>query len=271
MTEIKENKNLGEMLLASYPVPYVGDDYHVSLYLYNEANHEELIFSEKYYDEIPKKMVASRACLRQDRWCLSMDEEFVICINEDVCSVEERVGVLAECLFRLATIVSERAESEEFASRVLGDAFRTMAPLLDPALAAAGPSPLRGVDVSVYPFPLVSDDCRVTLSMYDESDKDGVEMKLCEVYGDKMITGDLDLQCVHGFVARPSADEIAVFIQCEDADSLLMQQQILAHELFHAVTRLIADFDDSAVLGARIYQSIFVQFAGVIAQLKGKE
>lgn len=263
MTETTKTTTIQDMLLATYPVPFMADDFRINLYLYNESNYKELICHDKYFSEIPKDLLAGKA-LEMDKWCMTFSDEFMVSINEDVCKPEERVAALAECLFHAAAAIHETLQSEEFAARVLGDAFKTMAPLLAPSLATADSSPLRGMDVSVYPFPLKCENYRVTLNMYDESNKTDAMMKLRDKYRDRMITGDLDLGCLHGFVAEPVVDELAVFVQNDTAKDLLMQQTILSHELFHTATNLIRSFDGSEELGARIYRTLFVQFAGAI-------
>lgn len=261
---MKENKEIEDLLLASYPVPFVSDDYRINVYLYSGDSYKAILFHDKYYPAIPRENLVSQPYLLEEKWCIICADEFAICINGDVCKPERRLGALAECLFIAATTVGDRVESEEFGAHVLGDAFKTIAPLLDSGLATADASSLRGMETSVYRLPLLFEDFRITLNLYDEPNDEVVE-KLRDAYRDKMLTGTLDLLNVHGFVVEPSKIELAVFIKCDAADDMLMQQVILVHELFHAVTKVISYFNDSTELGARIYRVLFNQFVAAMA------
>lgn len=253
---------LSKMLIASYPVPLVMDGYTIKLYLYNKENYKEILFSKEYYEHIPKNMLADNPAVTEiDKFCLDLDNEFVICINEDLCSPDERVNALAACLFAPTKVIAEDIESEEFGARLIGDMFKTMAPLLQPELLSMEASTKRGMCIAEYPFPLKSEGYRITFNMYERAKNDDLLDKLRDRYRERILSGRFSPFINYGFTAEPNEKELGIFVNCDNADSLLMQEVVLAHELFHAAIQFIKTFDNSTELGARLYATLFAQFS----------
>lgn len=55
-----------------------------------------------------------------------------------------------------------------------------------------------------------------------------------------------------------------MFINNSIADSLVMQETILVHELFHAARKIATALDGGEKLGARIYIGLFEKFVACL-------
>lgn len=258
-------KKTSKTLVGSYAIPLVADDFRISLHLYKTEDSYEIV--HKYYDDLVKDMAVSEPAIEMlDSICVENDDEVLIFINLDLCPEEERLNLLVYCLFKAATIISDRMESEEFGARVIGAAFEKFAPLFDSQLTHKPAPSLRGMSLCSYGIPLLSEDHRITLNIYDDENIDDVRQTLDEVYRDRILSGKFNPQNTYGFAAQPHKAEDAIFINAQNAPGFLMHEKVLVHEIFHTVTSIIKTFDDSLELGARLSLCIFREFSHVLGQ-----
>lgn len=264
--------DISKLLIGIYEIPLVSDDYRFSLYRYGKDDINDIRHS-KYLDLLPGHIQSDTSPLEDlPSYCIGLEDEYVILINSEDASPFGMVCSLMRSLYHAVTEVSELLDSEEFGARVMGEAFEKFAPLLDPSLLSAEKSSVRGMSVSEIALPLYGDGYKVTLNMYDNI-KGFSELikKIRDVYVEKILSGEFNPSHVHGFTAEPSCDELGIFLNNESKESLLKQEKVLAHELFHAVRKIIKAFDDSTELGGRIYLLLFKKFAEAITPSKDKE
>lgn len=261
---MKENKEIQNLLLTSYPVPFIGDDYRINVYQYGEDDVKDVLYS-KYCEDMPREYLAGQPSIADiPALCLDKENELAVFINTDLVDEEDRMFFLLENLFFVGISIADDLESEEFGARVVGDCFLKIAPLFSQDTSSAEKSSLNGMSVYEYAIPLIHENYRVTLNMYDDDTTMDVVMALRETYRAKMLVGGFHPANNRGFVAEPSADELAVFVNNSVADSLLMQETILAHELFHAARRIATSLEGGEKLGAKIYITLFEKFVAFL-------
>lgn len=257
---METTENIKDMLIMSYQVAFVKDNYRINVYLYDSCSYHKLL--HKYYDNIPRCYLAMDPSLTDiDHLQLESGDEFVIMINGDRLSESERVAVLVEDLYIVADDIADMMDSEEFAARVLDDVFNKTAPLLCPDLNSTGKSSKIGLAADEFAVPLINENYRVTLNVFDSYIITEVLNKLREKYWQRIAKGEFDPSSFYGFMVDPDDDELAVFINSSRADTLLLQETILVHELFHASKRLAERFEgESSSLGSKICRTLFKQF-----------
>ncbi|MCQ2159845.1 MAG: hypothetical protein MJY97_02000 [Bacteroidales bacterium] len=260
-----ENEEINELLVSSYEVPFM-DGYCINIYLYGSSDVKDILQS-RYYDAMPEDYIDEQPSIADlPAFCLDMDDERAVFINADIVPEEERVNCFLENLYFAGNSIADELESEEFGARVIGDCFMEIAPLLSSGLGhSTKKSTMTGMAIDEYPIPLIGEDYRVTLNMYDNDTLMDVVVTLGDTYKELMMKGRFQPANNRGFVAEPSDDELAVFVNNSNADGLLMQETILVHELFHAARKLSGCLGGGEKLGARIYLTLFDQFVETLS------